>query len=121
MIIGDVVLIHYDLSEPRQNWRLERIQRVIYGKDGKARDAELLTVSKQMKNTISYRQLQKLIPFEICKCKDLPYIINKKALVDSRTDNKCKRHDKPYSDNSRPRRQAAIDGQYLRKLRQRYL
>lgn len=115
--LQDVVLIKDDLPLPRTEWRIGKVENVVIGADGMQRGAKLRVLSKTGKRTVVHRPLQKLIPFEISEIKDdSPYepgLPDKTHVVDQpeRPEELVK---------SRVRRKAAIDGQYLRRLREQY-
>ena len=63
--IGDVALIKDETHIPRDQWRLDKVDEVIFGRNGSIRGVELAFISKIDFRTIYYRPIQKIIPFEI--------------------------------------------------------
>ena len=61
--VGDVVLIRED-DVKRNNWKLGRVEKLIEGRDGVVRGAELKTTQKGAIGRIC-RPLQKLHPLEL--------------------------------------------------------
>ena len=63
--VGDVVLIK-DVNKPRMTWRKERVKKLIEGKDGLVRGAEI-KVYQSAKNKITtiLRPLQLIVPLEL--------------------------------------------------------
>ncbi len=62
--VGDIVHIYKD-KIPRQRWEIGKITRVLHGKDGNIRAAEVLTLDKSRKLIHLIRPVQKLYPLEI--------------------------------------------------------
>ena len=63
--VGDVVLIK-DVNKPRMTWRKGRVEKLIKGKDGLARGAEI-KVYQSTKDKIAtiLRPLQLIVPLEL--------------------------------------------------------
>ena len=70
MSVGDVVIAYKD-KQPRSNWRLGKIERIIRGKDGHIRGASLRVITREGRHSVIERPLQKLFPLEIAT-KDIP-------------------------------------------------
>ena len=140
IINGDIVLIKED-DVKRRNWKLGRVERLIQGRDGVIRGAELKTAEDGYIGRIS-RPLQKLYPLEVSerkvplnveegiikdmaeedvsgekesrneKGKSVPGNIPvKKSQIDVQNDTKARR-----KCNTRPSRAAAIDGEVRRRF-----
>ena len=107
LLLNDVVLIKDDGCIPRQKWKLGKVEKLIIGNDGNVRGAKLKVSSANKNISSCYRPVQKLIPFEISEEKD------------SSQDSEL--HEKEQTCKTRPTRKAAIDGQYVRQLREQYL
>ena len=138
LIIGDVVLIKDDTHLPRSLWKTGRVVKLITGKDNNIRGAQLDTVTKG--GGIAHRPLAKLIPFEIVDAE--PEIVDAEpgtvnAEPESETvnaepepetvdptepsypgsSNNCKEEIVHTRSSTR---KAAIEGQNLRRLRDRF-
>ena len=61
--VGDVVIVHDD--QPRGQWRLAIVQRLLRGIDGEVRSASVKTQSKKGRSQILKRPIQKLYPLEV--------------------------------------------------------
>lgn len=64
VIQGDIVHIYTD-KKPRQQWRLGKVEKLLWGRDNVARAAEVVTVDKSLNKTLLKRPIQKLYPLEI--------------------------------------------------------
>ena len=105
LVKNDVVLIKDDSYLPRYRWRLGKVEDLITGRDGNVRGAKLKVVSNTGEVTTCYRPVQKLIPFEIAENLEKNDTTNdNEAIVSS----------------MRPQRRAAVQGQILRQLREKY-
>ena len=104
LTIGDVVVIKADSHLPRTEWRLGKIEKVIAGQDGHIRGVQLTAMSKNGKRTVVQRPLQKIIPLEVT---------DNYEETDRGLDIEATGRPKLY-------RKAAIDGEQVRRLRQRY-
>ena len=109
--IGDVLLIKDDVPTPRLQWKLGKVVKVISGRDGNIRGAQLKTVFKSGQQTLIYRPVQKLIHLEIPNNR----IENSLAVPDV-TDMTSE-----HTTEARKTRKAAIEGQNLRRLREHYM
>ena len=135
--LGDVVLIKDDVITPRMMWKIGKVERLVVGKDGYVRGAELTVISNQGKRTTASRPITKLIPFEIVEDDSIPenmIVEVERDLFDNVADNNTILHtnddasgntsDVNSNDNfsnkvnNRPKRKAAIAGENLRRLRQ---
>ena len=110
--VGDIVLISGEVL-PRAEWKMGRIEKLIMGRDGKIRGAMLRTTSKSGKGTIIHRPLQKMIPLEV------------NTMVTPENTRDTARHsstddtvDESQCSSSKRTRKAAIEGQYLRRLKE---
>ena len=61
--LGDVVIVHED-GQPRGKWRLAHVVRLITGKDGVIRGAEIELPGNKEKTRME-RPIQRLYPLEI--------------------------------------------------------
>ena len=113
--LNDVVLIKDDTPVPRQNWRIGRVHKIIVGKDGKQRGAEIVTHSNQGKKTTIRRPLQKIIPFEIAD-----HTNGHEPEIEPETVINDTQHDTARTESKRISRKTAIEGQILRRLRNKY-
>lgn len=146
LLVGDVVVVKEDKISPRSSWRTGRVDSLIVGKDGYVRGAELRTISKEGKRTLITRPLQKIIPLEVSRddtsCTDIDLISPSKVNptdVDPTTPivrpiptGNVSVVSKPSASNSssiptedvgddssassRPKRDAAMKGERLRRL-----
>ena len=89
---GDVVLLVDDRKVKRNQWRLARINDLIFGQDGQVRGAVVRTISNDGHVSILKRPVQKLVPLE---------------MSDNFED---------LSAESSPRLQAAITGELVRRV-----
>ncbi|XP_028408219.1 uncharacterized protein LOC114530797 [Dendronephthya gigantea] len=125
--VGDVALIRDDEPVPRTQWRMGKILRLVKGLDGQIRGAQLKVLSKAGKQTTVFRPVQKLIPFEICENEnneenatdDAQLLELPEEPEDESLNEEVKTHDGPES-GKRKKRKAAIEGQNLRRLRERF-
>ena len=62
--IGNVVSVYED-KIPRHLWKLGRVEKLLVGRDGKVRAAELTTNEKAGKTITMRRPIQKLFPLEV--------------------------------------------------------
>ena len=62
--IGDVVSVYED-KIPRHLWKLGRVEKLLVGRDGKVRAAELTINDKAGKTLTMRRPIQKLFPLEV--------------------------------------------------------
>ena len=102
---GDVVTVHQD-KMPRGFWRLGGIEHLTESKDGKVRGATLKVVSPGGKMSLINRPLSKLFPVET---------VNREA--PDATDLPSKSGKNEEQRNRHPKRQAALDTDTLRQLR----
>ena len=63
--IGDVVIIKDDKITPRSSWRNGRVEKLIFGKDGHVRGAEIRSISTDGKRTKLVRPSRNNLPREI--------------------------------------------------------
>ena len=125
---GDVVIIREDTPTPRTQWRMAKVLETVIGADGKQRGAKLLTLSASGKNSIIHRPFQKIVPFEISDEQnertvepepepepESKHVTNPNLTYKHETRLK---HDTHIG--TRSHRKTAIEGQYLRRLRQKY-
>ena len=109
--VGDIVLIKEDCL-PRNCWRMGRVTKLIIGRDGHCRGVKLCTSSKTGRQTTCSRPLKKLVPLlspesrpkEICTQNE-SVSSSESTLGDS---------------NIRVRRKAAMEGQNMRRLREKF-
>ena len=116
LLVGDVVVIKEDKITPRSSWRTGRVESLISGRDGKVRGAKLRTIPQEGNRTSCTRPLQKLIPLEVVRSDssnerrakvDPPVIVQTDDIANSSDRN---------SNNSRPKRKAATEGEEKRRL-----
>ena len=62
--VGDMVCVYED-KMPRQRWKVGKVTRLIVGRDGNVRAAEIRVCDKVGKVIEMRRPLQKLFPFEV--------------------------------------------------------
>ena len=123
LLLGDVVLIKDDVPLPRNKWRMGKVTELITGSDGKTRGARLKVISKEGRQTIAYRPVQKIIPFEIAT-ETAPINNDAKRILDAEnlsSETIPKENHGQEHTVTRKKRQAAISGQYERRLRDKYL
>ena len=116
LIVGDVVLIKDDTHTPRSMWRIGKVERLVVGRDGKVRGADLAVVSKKGHRTTASRPVQKLIPFEIVQA-------TKNDSNERETENNDLQSEQKYPEElrrTRSKRNAAIEGEDMRRLRDIY-
>ena len=66
--VNDVVLIE-DRNFKKMDWRIGKIDELLYSKDGEVRSAEIIVIKNGWKLKLR-RPVDKLYPFECCKDKD---------------------------------------------------
>ena len=114
---GDVLIIDDNL-QPRNSWKKGVIDEVIIGKDNQPRGVKLITISQTGLRSPCYRPIQKIIPFEIAnKCEETVYIEPSNKADNSE---RIEPDENPTMDVKRPTRRTAIEGQELRRLRDKY-
>ena len=118
LVVGDVVLIKED-NIHKNDWKLGKITQLVRGKDNRVRGVELKTISRTGQATTCVRPLQKIIPFEI-----LDKSSSKKTTpieLDD-TNDSCGQSQRitDSSSNRKSIRKAAIEGNELRKLREKH-
>lgn len=118
LLNGDVVLIKDDTPLPRNKWRMGKVMQLVTGKDGKVRGARLRVISKEGRHTTAYRPVQKLVPFEIIQEKASDRIPPIDA--DDQFSETVPKESHGIEHVRRIRRQAAVSGQYERRLREKY-
>lgn len=107
--LNDVVLIRDDTPLPRQRWKMGKVEKLIIGEDGNIRGAKLIVnVPGKLSNTICHRPVQKIIPFEIVDDEDTSQLPEEKL------------PDEIVRGDGRPSRRAAIEGQTVRRLKEKY-
>ena len=114
--MGDVVLIKDDTHTPRSMWRIGKVERLVVGRDGKVRGADLVVVLKKGHRTTASRPVQKLIPFEIVQA-------TKNDSNERETENNDLQSEQKYPEElrrTRSKRNAAIEGEDMRRLRDIY-
>ena len=94
--MGDMVLIKEDFKVPLNVWKLRKVIELVKGRDGNTLGAKLLTASSSELQQNYYRPVQKLIPFEI---------------VNYNKVNSNENHDEGHSNNKKPARRAAVEGE----------
>ena len=104
--LGDVVLIRDDNYLPRQKWRLGKIEELVIGRDGNTRGAKLKVISTTGGIHTCHRPVQKLIPFEI--------------MEEGRSIHIDKHGEGVSVLSKRPTREAAREGEKMRRLREEY-
>ena len=108
---NDVVIIKDDNPTPRAKWRIGKVEELIVGKDGIVRGAKLKVNTDSGGVAYAHRPIQKLIPFEI---------------EESTQDNKEEKQESSGGARVEPQvegrvlRRAAIEGQALRRLKEKY-
>ena len=112
----DVVLLMDDKLQSRNTWKKGIIDEVIYGKDSQPRGVKLSTISKTGLRSPCYRPIQKIIPFEITNRCEEKATITPNCEVDN---NDIESGENRVSED-RPKRKTAIEGQELRRLREKY-
>ena len=96
--VGDIVVIHEE-HVPRNVWRTGKVEQLIVSRDNEIRGAIVKCMTKQGRPVMLNRSVKKLFPLEVN--------------VDS--DEKLELRE---SDNVRPpRRSAALDAEYLMKIK----
>ena len=118
MYNGDVVLIIDDNLQPRNSWKKGVIDEEIVRKDNQPRGVELIAISQTGLRSPCYRPIQKIIPFEIAnKCKETVYI---EQSIKADNSERIESDKNPTMDEKRPTRRIVIEGQELRRLREKY-
>lgn len=95
-----------------------RILDLVRGKDGYIRGDKLRTMSKLVKSTIINKTIQKLIPFEIVN-REKPQSVEPEVDDNGIYDNK-ESSDNVHIEGKGSCRRAAVEGEYLRRLKQKY-
>ena len=99
--MGDVVLIK-DINKPRMTWQKERIEKLIEGKDGLVRGAEIKVYqSAKDKETAIPRPLRLIVPLEL-------YEFDGNEFNSEPANQEC--------NAPRPRQMAAVDTDLIRQL-----
>ena len=112
---GDVVTVHED-GLPRGLWWLGKIESVIPGNDGEIRAAVVKVKSKKGCTTLLKRPVQKLFPLELFSERN-----RQDDEPDPENDDEqlSEMNVEPVRANvsrNRPRRAAALDADYIRRL-----
>ena len=95
-----------------------KVLELVIGNDGMVRGAKLKILSKSGQQSNIYRPIQKLIPFEIREnVEDQPNSIQNK---DNAEEDMEKSENSIEKDMKRPSRQAATEGQNMRRLREQF-
>jgi len=110
LTLNDVVLIKDDSPQPRTQWRIGKVEKLVIGADGKIRGARL-KVNTSNGTSLVHRPVQKIIPFEIAN--DDTSLTN----IEEATSSGGARGDE-HKVGGRMRRRAAIEGQNLRRARE---
>ena len=115
------MLINDKNLTPRSQWRMARVVEVIKGEDKAIRGAKLKVFSNKGTSKICFRPVQKLISQEIdIEPDSLDKDDNSEKNVYA-VETNIERNDAVLrSKNKRPTRQVALDGQYLRKLKDKF-
>lgn len=124
--LGDVVVVKDDGPLPRSKWPLDRVNDLISGKDGFIRGAKISVITRNGLTSEITRPIQKLIPLEITNEESQPQETN---VVDENQQQSAKPEavhevedfEEEVPQLTRPTRRAAVAGQYMRKLREKYL
>ena len=103
--LNDVVLIKDDAPQPRTQWKIGKVEKLVIGTDGKIRGARL-KVNTSNGTSFIHRPVQKIVPFEIAN--DSPKITQESSSGGARSE---------HAVESRIRRRAAIEGENLRRAR----
>ena len=103
--MNDVVLIKDDAPQPRTQWKIGKVEKLVIGTDGKIRGARL-KVNTSNGTSFIHRPVQKIVPFEIAN--DSPKITQESSSGGARSE---------HAVESRIRRRAAIEGENLRRAR----
>ena len=114
LMVGDIVLIYDDKRIPRNQWRLGKVEELIISKDGNIRGAKLVVVSKSRSRSICYCPIKKFILRLFTNQKNRQ--IKRKMEVN---EDKVEA-DKGHNSDIKSTRKAAIEGQYNRRLRDKY-
>ena len=112
---GDVVTVHED-GLPRGLWRLGKIESVIPGNDGEIRAAVVKVKSKKGRTTLLKRPVQKLFPLELFSERNRQ---NDEPDPENDDEQLPEMNVEPVRANvsrNRPRRAAALDADYIRRL-----
>ena len=117
--VGDIVIVYED-KQPRSNWRLGKIEKVIHGKDGNIRGASLRVITTERRHSLIERPLQRLFPLELA-------IHDTSGQDESRSrpehNSTEEAYDRPDGLDrpvrlDRPRRDAAVNADLIRRLSQ---
>ena len=65
LAVGDVVLIKGEGHMPRGQWKMGKIDKLVVGRDGAIRGAELSVISKGGQLTKASRPVQKLVRYHL--------------------------------------------------------
>ena len=120
LIVGDIVLIKDDQPLPRSKWPIAKVEQLIRGKDGNIRGAKLRSTTKTGKKGSIHRPLAKIIPFEIAEDHQTSPELPITPVVTVPSPNEiCEKvvHNRGRTST----RKAAIEGQNLRRLKERFL
>ena len=109
-------MVKYDKPLPRNEWRIGRVIELKKGRDGLLRGAKLRTIGDKGSKTITHRPLQKLTPFEISDTEHTSIEPNE---THSNSDIEIIAHDQ-HAQSNRPRRKTAVEGQHIRRLREKF-
>ena len=97
--VGDIVVVHED-NQPRGQWRLGRIDNLIPSADDKVRAAVVRVVTKSGRPVLMKRPVQRLFPLEVSRGAE------------------HEQPDQAAEETGRPRRAAALNADFLRRLNQ---
>ena len=107
--VGDIVILKND-STSRAFWKLGKVEQLIPGKDGKVRAAIVKVSSSNGKNQLLKRVIQHLIPIEVRSESNIPI-----PRPQSTPLQEPQPAGQSNSVSQRPRRNAAIQGELLRR------
>ena len=108
-------------KQPRSNWRLGQIERIIRGKDGHIRGASLRVITREGRHSVIERPLQKLFPLEIAT-KDIPELDECGIVAETTSEAIDRPNGKEGRDRpdrlDRPRRDAVANADLIRRRSQ---
>ena len=113
-------MIKDDQPLPRSKWPIAKVEQLIRGKDGHIRGAKLRSTTKTGKKGSIHRPLAKIIPFEIAEDRQSSPELPTAPVVTVPSPNEiCEKvvHNRGRTST----RKAAIEGQNLRRLKERFL
>ena len=112
--VGDIVVVKSD-STKRAFWKLARVEELLISKDGKIRAARVKVANSERNPTCIRRVIQHLIPLEIASSNEVSTETVEEP-PKAEEPSEIKDENRESTNDARPRRRAAVQGEALRRL-----